>query len=78
MTAVQIILNVLMIIASIIMIATVLMQSSDDDGMSALTGGNSESYMSKNKNAAADAKLALITKISAAAFVVLAVLMLIV
>lgn len=78
MTALQIILNILMLIASVVMIVTVLMQSSDDDGMGALTGANSDSFMSKNKNAAAEAKLALITKISAAAFVVIALIMLIV
>ena len=37
MGTVEVILNILLIIASLVMIVTVLLQSSDSDGMSALT-----------------------------------------
>ena len=76
MSAIEIILNILMVISAIVMIVTVLMQSSDEDGMSALTGG-SETFFGKNKNNTLEGKLAMGTKISAAVFVLLALVMLI-
>ena len=76
MSAVEVILNILMVISALVMIVTVLMQSSDSDGMGALTGG-SETFFGKNKNNTLEGKLANATKISAIVFVVLAILMLI-
>ena len=62
---------VLEIIVSIALIIVVLLQSGKEDGLSgALTGGNSESYMSKNKRATLDKKLAASTKWLALLFVV--------
>ncbi len=75
MTAIQIIINILLILSSAVLITSVLMQSSEAEGMSALTGG-SETFFGKNKNQTREAKLARITKISAAVFVGLAFLML--
>ena len=69
-------LNILMVIAAIVMIVTVLMQDSESDGMGALAGG-SETFFGKNKNNTLEGKLALATKISAAVFVVLALVLLI-
>ena len=66
--------QVLMVIASLVLIVSVLMQSSDSDGMGAITGG-SETFFGKNKTGSFEGKLALITKISAAVFVVLALVM---
>lgn len=77
MSAIEIILNILMVLSAIVMIVSVLMQSSDDDGMSALTGGG-ETFFGKNKNNTLEGKLALATKVSASLFVALALLMLIV
>ena len=77
MTAIEIILNILMVISALVMIVTVLMQSSDSDGMGALTGG-SETFFGKNKNNTLEGKLSNATKISAIVFVVLAIVMLIV
>ena len=77
MSAIEIILNILMVISALVMIVTVLMQSSDSDGMGALTGG-SETFFGKNKNNTLEGKLSNATKISAIVFVVLAILMLIV
>lgn len=77
MTAIEVILSILMVLSAIVLIVTVLLQSSDSDGMGALTGG-SETFFGKNKNNTLEGKLALATKISAALFVVLALVMLIV
>lgn len=77
MTAIEVILNVLMVISAIVMIVTVLLQSSESDGMGALNGG-SETFFGKNKNATLEGKLAMATKASAIVFVVLALVMLII
>jgi preprotein translocase subunit SecG len=66
-----------MVISALVMIVTVLMQSSDSDGMGALTGG-SETFFGKNKNNTLEGKLSNATKISAIVFVLLAIVMLIV
>ncbi len=71
-------LSILLIIDALIMIVTVLMQSSDDDGMGALSGRSNDSYFSKSKAKTMEARLALGTKIAAGIFVVLSILMLIV
>ena len=76
MTAIQIIINICLILTSIVLVASVLMQSGDSDGVSALTGGGSETFFGKNKNSTKEAKLALATKISAGVFVALALIML--
>ena len=67
----KIALIVLEIIISIALIVVVLLQSGKAAGLSsALAGGNSESYMSKNKRASLDKKLAASTKWLALVFVV--------
>ena len=77
MTTVEIILNILMILSALVMIVTVLLQNSESDGMGAISGG-SETFFGKNKNDTLEGKLALATKVSAALFVALALVMLIV
>lgn len=62
---------VLEIIISIALIVVVLLQSGKEDGLSATLSGNSESYMSRNKRASLDKKLAASTKWLALAFVVI-------
>ena len=76
MSAIEVILNILMVISALVMIVTVLMQSSDSDGMGALTGG-SETFFGKNKNNTLEGKLNNATKVSSIVFVLLAILMLI-
>ena len=66
--------GILLIIVCLIMIVTVLLQSSERSGLGAVSGA-AETFFGKNKAKGMEAKLALITKIAAAAFVVLAVLM---
>ena len=77
MSAIEVVLNILMVISAIVMIVTVLMQDSDEDGISALSGG-SETFFGKNKNSTLEGKLAMATKVSAGVFVALALLMLII
>ena len=65
--------SIVLIIAALVMIVTVLLQSSDESGISALSG-QSNSYFSKSKAKTIEAKLALGTKIAASVFVLCAIL----
>ncbi len=70
MSVLLVIVNIVLVIASLIMTATVLLQSSDENGLSAITG-NSDRQYSRSQAKSIDTKLALITKICAVVFVVL-------
>ena len=74
----MLVLQILIVIAAIVLIVSVMLQKSDDDGVSALTGGNSDTFLGRNQTNTLEGKLALITKISAALFVVLAIVIMIV
>ncbi len=67
--------SIVLILAALILIVTVLLQSSDESGIGALSG-QSNSYFSKAKAKTFEAKLALGTKIAAGVFVVLSLVML--
>ena len=69
--------SIVLIVSALFLIVTVLLQSSDESGISALSG-QSNSYFSKSKAKTFEAKLALGTKIAAAVFVVLSLVMLII
>jgi preprotein translocase subunit SecG len=69
--------SVVLIISALFMIVTVLLQSSNEGGISAISG-QSNSYFSKSKTKTFEAKLALGTKIAAAVFVGLSLLMLVI
>ena len=75
MEVVKIILTVLEVIASVALIAVVLMQSGKESGLSGAIAGNSESYMSKSKNGGLDKMLAKSTKWIALAWIVLTLLL---
>ena len=70
----SVLIGILLIVASLIMIVTVLLQSSERSGLGAVSGA-AETFFGKNKAKGMEAKLALATKISATVFVVLSVLM---
>ena len=70
-------LGIVVVVSALILVATVLFQSSNAKGLGAIAG-EMETYFGKNKGKSIDAKLALGTKIAAAVFVVAALLMLIV
>lgn len=76
MAVVNVILSVVLILAALFMIVTVLLQSSSVRGIGAISG-QVDSYFSKNKAKTVEAKLALMTKIAAAVFVALSLLMLV-
>ena len=77
MSTVQMIFNILMVLASIILIVSVLMQKGDEDGgMGAIMGGSgADSFLGRNKAKTMQGRLAMMTKISAGAFVLLALVM---
>ena len=77
MTALNVILSVILIIAALFMIVTVLLQSSNVKGLGAVAG-QMDSYFSKNKAKTVEAKLALGTKIAAGIFVVLSLVLLLI
>ena len=74
-----IVISILTVLASIVLIVSVLMQEGDSDGISALAGGSSsDTFFGRNKSNTIPGKLSNITKISATVFVVLAIVMLLV
>ncbi len=77
MGVVEVILSVVLILTALFMIVTVLLQSSNAQGIGAVSG-QVDSYFSKNKAKTVEAKLALGTKIAAAVFVVLSLVMLLI
>ena len=70
MQVVKIILIVLECLASVALIATVLMQSGKESGLGAIAGNN-DSYLNKSKNGSLDQILASATKWIALAWAVL-------
>lgn len=75
MTVAQMIFTILLMLCSLALILSVLLQKGDAEGINALTGGSSNSFFGKNKGKTLEGKLALMTKISASAFVVLAMIL---
>jgi preprotein translocase subunit SecG len=76
MTTIQLIVNILLVIAALALIVSVLLQKGDAEGIAALGGSSgAESFMGKNKARSVQGKLANITKVSAGLFVALAMLM---
>ena len=71
MTALEIILSILVVIASVALIAVVLLQSGKEAGLSGALSGSSDSYLSKNKKGNLDAMLASSTKWIALAWILL-------
>ena len=75
MEVVKIILTVLEVIASVALIAVVLVQSGKEAGLSGALAGNNESYMNKSKMGSLDKMLAKATKWIALAWIVLTLLL---
>ena len=73
MSPLQIIFSIVLILLSLGVIVLVLMQESNQQGLSgAISGGSSESFFGKNKSRTDEAKKIFITKILAGAFLVVA------
>ena len=73
MGALRITLMVIFILICIALVILVLMQEGKSAGLGAIAGGNS--FWEQNKNRSTEGKLVLATKILAAAFIVLALLL---
>ena len=71
MTGLTLAITIVQLIACVILIAVVLLQSGKTAGLSGAIGGGSDTYLSKNKGKTLDAKLARATKWVAIVFVVL-------
>ncbi len=74
MSVAQWIVGILLLISALVMIVTVLLQSSERSGIGAVSGA-AETFFGKNKARGMDAKLALLTKICAGVFVALSIVM---
>ena len=69
----SVIATVLLVIAALVLIATVLLQPGESNGLGAIAGG-AETFFGKNKAKTMEGKLALATKIAAGVFIVMALL----
>ena len=67
----RLILTIADVLVCILLIATVLFQSSKDEGLGSMFGGAAETFFGKDKARSLDAKLGKVTAIAAAAFIVL-------
>ncbi|HNW87515.1 MAG TPA: preprotein translocase subunit SecG [Candidatus Limiplasma sp.] len=74
MSVAQWIIGILLMLSAIVMIVSVLMQSSERTGIGAVSGA-AETFFGKNKARGMDARLALITKICTGLFVALSIVM---
>ena len=63
--------TVVLVITALVLIVTVLLQPGESNGLGAIAGG-AETFFGKNKAKTMEGKLALATKVSAAAFIVCA------
>jgi preprotein translocase subunit SecG len=66
---------ILQLLVCIVLMCVIVLQSGKNSGLGALSGSNSDSYLSKNKQKSRDARLALATKWVAGLFVVLTVIL---
>lgn len=73
MAAISLIAKILLVIASLVLIATVLLQPGEQRGLGAIAGG-AETFFGKNKARSMEGKLALATKISAGVFTLMALI----
>ena len=69
----RIILTIIFVAVCVILTGIVFMQEGKSTGLGAIAGGNS--FWEQNKNRSAEGKLVLITKILAAVFIVLALVL---
>ncbi len=75
MEIVKNIVTVLEVIASVLLVAVVLVQSGKESGLSGAVSGNSDSYMNKSNLGGLDKKLASATKWIALVWVVLTLIL---
>lgn len=78
METLRLILNILLILASIVLIVVVLMQKSKSSGLGSAFGGDTQALGSRGKAASKEAKLQKITIAGAVFIAVLAIVMMII
>lgn len=67
----HVVFGVALIVLSVLIVALILLQESNQEGLSgAISGGSSDSFFGKNKGRTDEAKKALLTKILVAVFAV--------
>ena len=76
MTVLQGIATGLLVLSSLVLIATILLQPGEKAGLGAIAGG-AETFFGKNKARSYEGKLALATKISAGVFTMMALILVI-
>lgn len=69
----SVIISIVLILVSLVLIVAVLMQEGNKQGLGAISGA-ADTFLGKNKSKSAEGKLLTITKITAAVFVVIAIL----
>lgn len=75
MNVLQIIGGVLLMLSSILLIIVVVLQESKQPGLAAMTGAQSDSYLSKNRGKTLESKLIFVTKVLSITFFVLTIAM---
>ena len=68
-------LKIVLAVASVILIITILLQSSNSDGMSGSIGGGAEQLFGKRKSQGYDAILSKISAVTAVLFIVLSLIL---
>ena len=71
METLRLILTIADVIVCLVLIATVLFQSSKEEGLNSMFGGSAETFFGKDKARSIDAKLAKVTTVAAIIFVAL-------
>ena len=71
MEVLHIILTIVQVLCAIGLVAIVMLQNGKGSGLSAMTGGSSETFLSKGKATTKEAKLAKLTKWIAGVFMLL-------
>ncbi|MBR1757349.1 MAG: preprotein translocase subunit SecG [Lachnospiraceae bacterium] len=75
MTALKVIVTLIYVLVCIALVIIVLLQEGKSDGLGALNGSTGTSYWEKNKGRSAEGAISTITKILAAVFIVLSVVL---
>ncbi|OQB23924.1 MAG: preprotein translocase subunit SecG [Firmicutes bacterium ADurb.Bin182] len=78
MDVLRVVFNIILILASVLLIAVVLMQSTKSSGLGSAFGGDTQSFTPRGKAASKEAKLQKLTKITAIVIGVIAVAMMII
>ena len=73
MAILNVLVTVVLVITALVLIVTVLLQPGESNGLGAIAGG-AETFFGKNKAKTMEGKLALATKVSAALFIICALL----